>query len=73
MAKQNNEDKNFNSRSVVNPSHKAINSVFIFDIASLSVDRRWPRKLSTSSIKIIAGWSLYAKLNTADTEENINQ
>jgi hypothetical protein len=46
------------SRSVVKPSHRDINSVFILVIASWSVVRRCPKKLSTSSMKIIAGCSL---------------
>ena len=39
------------SRSVVKPSHKDINSVFMLVMASRSVLRRCPKKLSTSSIK----------------------
>jgi hypothetical protein len=55
------------SRSVVKPSQRDMNSVFILVIASWSVVRRCPKKLSTSSMKIIAGWSLWARLNTAAT------
>jgi hypothetical protein len=50
--------KSKNKRSIVNPFHNAMNLVFILVNASWSVVRRCPRKLSTSSINIKAGWSL---------------
>ena len=54
------------SGSVSNPSHSCINSVFIAVVASCSELFREPSSASTSSMKRIVGWSLYASVQMAD-------
>ena len=55
--------------SVENPSHSDMNSVFMLVTASCSDCLLCPKKLSTSSMKMMAGWSLWARVNTAVTGE----
>mmetsp|Transcript_12556 Transcript_12556/g.35920 ORF Transcript_12556/g.35920 Transcript_12556/m.35920 type:complete len:312 (+) Transcript_12556:340-1275(+) len=53
--------------SVVMPSHKVRNSLFMVLVALPSDESRWLRNVSISSMKITDGASLRAKLKVADT------
>mmetsp|Transcript_29846 Transcript_29846/g.57353 ORF Transcript_29846/g.57353 Transcript_29846/m.57353 type:complete len:246 (+) Transcript_29846:1053-1790(+) len=53
--------------SVRKPSQRLMNSVFMLVTASCSWDLRCPRKLSTSSMKMMAGCSFQASVKTAVT------
>ena len=53
--------------SVVMPSHKVRNSLFMVLVALPSDESRWLRNVSISSMKMTDGASLRARLNVADT------